>query len=235
MRQDFLEGIMPSGWRKVRLKTLASLYAELSAGQLLSSSPLSLAHLLCLYVSCLSLLFCSLAQTGRGYGRKDLEREAKGYSEDLYEKMGDLSYGVKHGMEQAKDVGYGIGSKMRSEQQQRQRLSDSTSEGERECRSKGTQLISSSLLPLSVRSFVCVSSEMAESVKHKLTPGGDRGRMADIDEGEEDGYFAKLKRGVGLGEDHKRRGRGYGGEEEDEMELATKKLRRVVRQADREL
>lgn len=82
---------------------------------------------------------------------------------------------------------------------------------------------------------------MAESVKNKFVPSGrdyvERGkehlkRGGLIHEEEEDpGFLGGL-----LGGRHAQRGGGRRGyEDEDEVDEATKKLRRVVRQADRDL
>jgi hypothetical protein len=84
-------------------------------------------------------------------------------------------------------------------------------------------------------------SEMAESVKNKFVPSGrdyvergkehlKRGGLIHEEE-EEPGFLGGL-----LGGRHAQRGGGRRGyEDEDEVDEATKKLRRVVRQADRDL
>jgi len=133
------------------------------------------------------------------------------------EKMGDIQYAARRAGDSIKDTGYGIGHKMRS----------ATLAIQRQAAFHLACLPFSSLL-VSLSAAPSCFSEFADSVKSKFVGG------------EHEDYYGQAKEGV----KRKVGGRGGGGlfgggggygEEDEDLMSAKEKMRRVVRQADREL
>jgi hypothetical protein len=148
--------------------------------------------------------------TGRGgmLGGHDLGDYAS-------EKMGDIQYAARRAGDSIKDTGYGIGHKMRS----------ATLAAPRQAAFRLACLPLSHSLILILLFHWCLS-EFADSVKSKFVGG------------EHEDYYGQAKEGV----KRKVGGRGGGGlfgggyaDEDEDLMSAKEKMRRVVRQADREL
>jgi hypothetical protein len=151
--------------------------------------------------------------TGRGgmLGGHDLGDYAS-------EKMGDIQYAARRAGDSIKDTGYGIGHKMRS----------ATLAAQRQAACRLAVMRTPRFSPLvSCPAVHWCFSEFADSVKSKFVGG------------EHEDYYGQAKEGV----KRKVGGRGGGGlfggggyaEEDEDLMSAKEKMRRVVRQADREL